>query len=318
MKPRVSVVTGEPVYCAVPPFHPDSCFPELPFTDVSAMPNPAYRLLRRALADLGLDRKELGTPRWNPFAGVVREGDTVVIKPNFVLHRNAGGGPLEAVVTHPSVLRAIVNYTFIALQGHGRIIIADTPQMDCNWEELMRFERLDAIVAFYRERLRFPLEIIDCGTSTSQIYATCLRQKSARIARRLDAHFKVRLVGFQRFSGDCRPGKAILRPSTTIVRRLLTCTATDAMNTMSHAPSMPPMSSFCPKMKAIKRWCTLNLTGLLGPSAQQELRYSLPFRYACVRRGPLARQQAIGRVQISPARWFIHHTLPRRITGRSC
>ena len=95
------------------------------------MPNPAYRLLRRALADLGLDRKELGTPRWNPFAGVVREGDTVVIKPNFVLHRNAGGGPLEAVVTHPSVLRAIVNYTFIALQGHGRIIIADTPQMDC-------------------------------------------------------------------------------------------------------------------------------------------------------------------------------------------
>ena len=161
MKPRVSVVTGEPAYCEVPPFHPDSCFPELPFTDVSAMPNPAYRLLRRALADLGLDRKEFGTPRWNPLASVVREGDTVVIKPNFVLHRNAGGGPLEAVVTHPSVLRAIVDYAFIALQGRGRIIIADTPQMDCNWGELMQFERLDAIAAFYREHFGFLLEIMD-------------------------------------------------------------------------------------------------------------------------------------------------------------
>lgn len=76
MQLRVSVVTGEPVYCDVPPFHPDSCFPELPFTEVSPMPNPAYRLLRRALADLGLDREGLGTPQWNPFSGVVRECDT--------------------------------------------------------------------------------------------------------------------------------------------------------------------------------------------------------------------------------------------------
>jgi uncharacterized protein (DUF362 family) len=161
MKPQVSVVTGEPAYCEVPPFHPDTRIPELPFHDVSPVPNPAYSLVRRALVDLGLDREEFGTPRWNPFASLVREGDTVVIKPNFVLHRNTCGGPLEAVVTHPSVLRAVTDYVFIALKGHGRIIIADTPQMDCHWEELMRFERLDAIAAFYRERFGFPLEIID-------------------------------------------------------------------------------------------------------------------------------------------------------------
>src|SRR5262245_61465064 len=134
MKPQVSVVTGEPVYCDVPPFHPDSRFPELPFQDVSPTPNPAYCLVRRALAELGLNREGFGTPQWNPFAGVVREGDTVVIKPNFVLHRNAGGGPLEAVATHPSVLRAVADYVFLALKGRGRIIIADTPQMDCHWE----------------------------------------------------------------------------------------------------------------------------------------------------------------------------------------
>jgi uncharacterized protein (DUF362 family) len=161
MKLRVSVVKGEPAYCEVPPFHPDDRFPELPFHDVSPVPNPAYCLVRRALADLGLDRERLGTPGWNPLASVVREGDTVVIKPNFVLHRNASGGPLEAVVTHPSVLRAVADYVFIALNGRGRMIIADTPQMDCSWEELMRFEHLDVIADFYRERLGFRLEVMD-------------------------------------------------------------------------------------------------------------------------------------------------------------
>jgi uncharacterized protein (DUF362 family) len=161
MKPQVSVATGEPMYCDVPPFHPDNRFPELPFNDVSPTPNSAYCLVRRALSELGLHREGFGTPWWNPFASVIREGDTVVIKPNFVLHQNAGGGPLDAVVTHPSVLRAVADYVFLALKGRGRIIIADTPQMDCLWEELMRFERLDAIAAFYRERFKFPLEIMD-------------------------------------------------------------------------------------------------------------------------------------------------------------
>jgi uncharacterized protein (DUF362 family) len=174
MKPRVSAATGEPVYCDVPPFHPDTRFPELPFNDVSPRPNPVYRLLRCALAELGLDRDGYSTPRWDPFASIIREGDTVVIKPNFVLHRNDGGGPLEAVVTHPSVLRAVADYAFIALKGHGRIIIADTPQMDCHWEELMKFERLDAIASFYRECLGFPLEVMDLRN----FYVTDLSQRA--------------------------------------------------------------------------------------------------------------------------------------------
>lgn len=157
----VSSVTGEAFYNEEAPFHPACSWPELRFPERSGAPNPAYDLLRRALIDLGLDRSRLGAADWNPLGSVIRPGDTVVIKPNFVVGRNAGSGPLAAVVTHPSVLRAVLDYAFIALNGKGRLIIADTPQMDCQWDELMAFERLSSVQEFYARRFQFRVEVLD-------------------------------------------------------------------------------------------------------------------------------------------------------------
>jgi hypothetical protein len=33
--------------------------------------------------------------------------------------------------------------------------------MDCNWDELMRYERLDAVIEYYRRALSFPIELYD-------------------------------------------------------------------------------------------------------------------------------------------------------------
>jgi uncharacterized protein (DUF362 family) len=162
MTARVSVVS-EPgaAYLTEPPYHPDTAWPEWSGREVSASPNPAYRMVRQALADLGLDRARFGTAQWNPLGDIVRPGETVVIKPNFVISRNRRAHTLDSIVTHPSVLRAIADYVYLALGGRGRIVIADTPQMDCNWDDLMAYQRLGPVIEYYRRVLDFELELYD-------------------------------------------------------------------------------------------------------------------------------------------------------------
>jgi hypothetical protein len=110
---------------------------------------------------LGYDAARYGQRQWNPLGCLIQPGQTVLLKPNFVLDTNASGDDLFAVVTHPSILRALVDYVYIALQGQGRIIIADAPQMDCDWEQLMAAQCLDAIRDFYRSRFHFNIELYD-------------------------------------------------------------------------------------------------------------------------------------------------------------
>lgn len=135
-------------YPAEAPFHPDEAFPECPHAEVASTPNAAYRAVRGALALLGLDAANAGTRDWNPLAGAVRPGDRVLVKPNFVLHENAGGGPLAAVVTHPSVVRAVVDFALVALDGRGEIVVGDAPQANCDWEALARATGLDRLAAW--------------------------------------------------------------------------------------------------------------------------------------------------------------------------
>ncbi len=160
----VSVGFTVPVYNCETPFHPDTHYPELGFGDVSSRPNWPYALLRETLRSLGLDREHFGTDEWNPFGGFVKPGQTILLKPNFVLSANDSGHDVFAMITHPSLLRAVADYAYLALRGEGRIVIADVPQMDCDWDELMRVQRLDAIQEFYQQRFRFPIEVYDLRT----------------------------------------------------------------------------------------------------------------------------------------------------------
>jgi uncharacterized protein (DUF362 family) len=105
-------------------------------------------MVREALRLLALDDLHLGTPAWNPLGELISPGDRVLIKPNFVLHFNAGDGPLEAVITHPSVIRAIVDYAVIALKGRGEILIGDAPQMNCDIARLFELSGMDSLTEF--------------------------------------------------------------------------------------------------------------------------------------------------------------------------
>ena len=68
-------------------FRPSEEYPEYLFRgEVSKEENPVYDMVREGLRMLGLDTEHAGQPSWNPFGGTVAPGNTVVIKPNLVLH----------------------------------------------------------------------------------------------------------------------------------------------------------------------------------------------------------------------------------------
>lgn len=118
------------------PFGPGGPLPEFPQAEAGP-PNPVFAAVRRCLYRLGLDRERFGTPAWNPLADLIEPGQQVLIKPNWVLHAHAGGGSMDSLVTHMSVLRPVLDYVLLALRSHGRVIIGDAPIQSADFARLV-------------------------------------------------------------------------------------------------------------------------------------------------------------------------------------
>ncbi|MCB9726336.1 MAG: DUF362 domain-containing protein [Spirochaetaceae bacterium] len=89
-------------------------------------------------------------------------GGHVVLKPNFIRHWNPNpSATVESVITHGSILRAAIDYAWLAVGAHGRVSIAEAPQMDCDFDAIRELVGLDELVRFYRNRVGRPIEVID-------------------------------------------------------------------------------------------------------------------------------------------------------------
>lgn len=144
------------------PYHPSEKFPEYPFGEnISSSPNYVYSCLRQLFFELGLDLENFGKAEWNPLGFLIEPGMTVVLKPNFVRSRHFEKKDPFSIITHPSVLRAIADYVWIALKGKGNIIISDAPQYDCNWQELLELTKLDEVERFFNLQRENSLQILD-------------------------------------------------------------------------------------------------------------------------------------------------------------
>lgn len=148
----VAIVSGAKEYPSQSPFHPPILHPEYPHESRQVdSTNQVYDMVRQSFRLLGLDADNFGTTSWNPLGGIISKGQRVLLKPNFVLHFNAGGGSLHAVITHPSVIRAVADYVVIALQGAGEIIIGDAPQMNCDYERLFAETGMTLLAEYLKE-----------------------------------------------------------------------------------------------------------------------------------------------------------------------
>ncbi len=160
----VAVSKGPNSYVASVPFSPAQAFPEYAAIagDAGASPNEVYACVREAFRLLGLDKERFGTPLWNPLGEVIKPGDTVVLKPNFVRDfRESSPDDADCLITHGSVIRAVLDYALIALGRKGRLVVCDAPQNDADFEGVRRIVHLDAIKDFYHRVVGFPLETYD-------------------------------------------------------------------------------------------------------------------------------------------------------------
>ena len=137
-------------------FSPSVLYPEYPWKgQISKEKNEVYSLVRECIHNMGYDDAHFGTPQWNPFGDFIKQGDTVLIKPNWVDHNNKNkkvNDNLACLVTNPSVVRAIVDYVCIALKGTGRLIIADAPMQICDLQKMFKIVGYDQLFSFLKEQ----------------------------------------------------------------------------------------------------------------------------------------------------------------------
>ncbi len=150
-------------YSEKPPFNPPSIYKEYIGCTGSGTDkdNEIYASVREVFKLLGLDTANFGTERWNPLGGFIVPGNTVLLKPNFVKHFSERKSGFKGMITQGSLIRVLVDYSYIALQGRGRIVIADGPMDDADFDSIVRVTGLDVIRKFYKKEKGFELEIYD-------------------------------------------------------------------------------------------------------------------------------------------------------------
>lgn len=161
---RLNGPAGYPPVSAAP-YGPSEAFPEFPTLPVGATPNAIFGLVRGALRDLGLDAAHFGTSQWNPLGDLVKPGGKIVVKPNWVLHRNEGPGGMDCMITHPAVLRAVLEYVF--LTRPDQVVLGDAPLQGCDFQKLLDFGGLRAVVEEFQGR-GLPLVVEDFRRTVMQ------------------------------------------------------------------------------------------------------------------------------------------------------
>jgi uncharacterized protein (DUF362 family) len=152
---------GEAQYCDQAPFSPSRSYPEYAFGDVNSHSNPAYEAVRGCFQLAGLDAARFGTADWNPLQELMHPGETVLLKPNMVHQRHPRDREgWRYVITHGSIIRAVADFVWKTIGPSGKIILADAPQTDASFSEMVELLGLNSIRDLYRKHgLKF--EILD-------------------------------------------------------------------------------------------------------------------------------------------------------------
>lgn len=167
------------------PFHPSESFPEFSHIDISENPNNVYQLLRELFRDAGYDKENYNTSAWNPLKEYITPGQTVLIKPNWVRDYHPDQADITSLITHSSLIRAMVDYAALALKRQGKIIIGDAPVQNTNFQRLMERSGMIALSKYFNEQYPGLVEIKDFRKEIT------VREKSVVLQRTIrdDAEF---------------------------------------------------------------------------------------------------------------------------------
>src|SRR5215475_11551638 len=100
------------------------------YTDESAPGGEIQQALGRVANELRWSDEDRG-----PFGRMIPRGARVLIKPNLVLHENEGPWGIAPLVTHQSLIRAVVEGALRA--GPSEVLIGDAPLQGCDFQRLL-------------------------------------------------------------------------------------------------------------------------------------------------------------------------------------
>jgi uncharacterized protein (DUF362 family) len=147
MNKTAVVIKTDPYYLDFP-YLADKLYPEFkndPNFKTSAVKNHIYHAIRNLLYQLGLAKENFNKENWNPFKNLVKEGSTVLLKPNWVRDYNPINKKIKIIIDY--VLKAI-NYNY-----KGKIIIGDAPLQNCNFENLAAKAKVKDLIEEYKKKL---------------------------------------------------------------------------------------------------------------------------------------------------------------------
>jgi uncharacterized protein (DUF362 family) len=132
-------------------FSPDERYPEYSFAHLSPKPNVVYRMLRELFVEMGLDLPHYGTRDWNPLGEWIQRGQRVFALVNFVTEKRPMQSRFDfhAMLTHPSVIRAVLDYIIIATGDPALVNFGNAPVQSARIDRLTEQNGATCLREFY-------------------------------------------------------------------------------------------------------------------------------------------------------------------------
>lgn len=106
-------------------------------------PDTIRSLVTRLFMESGMDSARAGSAKWNPLGEIIRPGDRVLVKPNWVHHRNRSGAGLESLITQATVVGGVLD--FVARSSPAEVIVADAPIQGCDLPKMLSESGYDRV-----------------------------------------------------------------------------------------------------------------------------------------------------------------------------
>lgn len=135
------------------PYSPHVAYPEYRFSSLSDENNLIYDHIRQIFMDAGLDLQNAETKNWNPLGEFIPPESRVFVLCNFVYHKRLRESNAEffSKCSHPSVIRAVIDYILIAVGENGSVAVGNAPLQSCNWQKVVDDVKLLPLLKFYKE-----------------------------------------------------------------------------------------------------------------------------------------------------------------------
>jgi len=127
-----------------------------------------------------MDAKHYGSVVWNPLGEMIKPGDNVVLKPNLLYHYHPEG-KLDSIIVHASILRAVIDYVFIAMKKKGIITIAESPVWQADFQKILQVSGINEM-ADYLGSMGVAVDVVDMReTMLSRSYDKVSMPKIVRL-----------------------------------------------------------------------------------------------------------------------------------------